>query len=135
MFREILFKNVDCSVHVSMDYGAAMLANVEATMHTAGLIPCVAYTAGLARVVLLFFYNADAFESGFVRKHPDDPVKRPFMELLVSALSPVFAFSDVLQVPHDDRGDTASFCIADKGFDKAVEQVGTLTRPFLVQRT
>ncbi len=80
-----------------MDYGAAMLTNVETTMHTAGLIPCVAYTAGLARVVPLFFYNADAFESGFVRKHPDDPVKRPFMELLVSALSPVFAFSDVLQ--------------------------------------
>jgi hypothetical protein len=54
------------------------------------------------------------------------------VELLVPAVSPVFAISNVLKVPHDDRGDTASVCIADKRSGKTVEQVGTLTRAFLV---
>lgn len=132
MLREIPFKDVDCAVHVGIDYGTAVFTNVEATIHTIGLIPCVAYTTGLARVVLLYFHNADTFESCFVREHLDDPVERPFVEMLIPAVSPVFALSDVLEVPHDDRGDTASICIANKRFGKAMEQVGTLTRSFLV---
>ncbi len=47
-----------------MDYGTAMLTNVEATMHTASLIPFIIYTAVMVRVVLLFFYNADTYDSG-----------------------------------------------------------------------
>lgn len=91
-----------------------MLADIEATMHTASLVPRIAYTAGLARVMFIFFYNAGSFESGFVRQHLDDLVKWLFVELSVAALSPILGFSEVLQDPHDDRGDAASFCIADK---------------------
>lgn len=62
--RKRLFKNIDCAVYISMDYGTAMLTNVEATMHTASLIPFIIYTAVMVRVVLLFFYNADTYDSG-----------------------------------------------------------------------
>jgi len=57
------------------------------------------------------------------------------VELLIPAVSPVFAFSNVIKGAHDDRGDAASLCIADKRFGKAVEQVGTLVGTFLVQCT
>ena len=102
-------------------------------MDTIGSALCAAYRACLARVVLGFRNNADAFEPGLVRERLDDLIERPFMELLVPAVSPVFAVSDVRKVPHDDRGDAASVCIADKRSGETVEQVGTLTRAFLVQ--
>jgi len=102
-------------------------------MDTIGFAYCAAYRACLARVVLGFFCNTDAFEPGLVREHLDDLIERPCVELLVPAVSPVFAVSDVRKVPHDDRGDTASVRIADKRSGEAVEQVGTLTRAFLVQ--
>ena len=104
-------------------------------MDTIGSACCAAHAACLARVVLWFLNNANAFEPGLVREHLDDSIKWPFVEMLVPAVSPVFAVSDVLEVPHDDRGDTASVCIADKRSGYTVEQVGTLTRAFLVQGT
>ncbi len=54
------------------------------------------------------------------------------MKLLVPTVSLILAFSGVLKVPHDDRGDLG---IANKRFGKAVEQVRALTRPFLLQST
>lgn len=104
-------------------------------MDTIGFAYCAAYAACLARELLGPLHNADAFEPGLVREHLDNLIKRPFVELLVPAVSPVFAISDVRKVPHDDRGDTASVCIADKRFGETVKQVGTLTRAFLVQGT
>ena len=104
-------------------------------MDTIGSACYTAYRACLARVVLGFLNNADTFKPGLVREHPDDPIERPCVELLVPAVSPVFAVSDVRKVPHDDRGDTASVCIADKRSGYTVEQVGTLTGAFLVQST
>ena len=135
MLREIPFKDIDCAVHISVDYGTALVADIEATMDTIGFAYCAAYTACLARIVLGFFNNADAFEPGLVRDHLDDLIEWPFVELLVPAVSPVFAISDVRKVSHDDRGDTASVCIADKRFGKTVEQVNTLTSTLLVQGT
>ena len=104
-------------------------------MDTTSLSLRTAHTACLARIVLWFSNNADAFEPGLVREHLDDPVERPFVELLVPAVSPVFAISNVLKVPHDDRGDAASVCIADKRFSETVKHVGTLPGPFLVKGT
>ena len=92
-----------------------------------------AHTACLARVFLGFSNNANTPEPGLVREHFDDPVERPFVELLVPPVSPVLAVSNVLKVPHDDRGDAASVCIADKRFSETVKQVGTLSRSLLVQ--
>ncbi|MDD1677936.1 MAG: hypothetical protein LUO93_01970 [Methanomicrobiales archaeon] len=69
-------------------------------MNTIGFTLCAAYAACLARELLGFFYNTDAFEPGLVREHLDDPLERPFVELLVPAVSPVFAISDVRKVPH-----------------------------------
>ena len=135
MLREIPFQDVDCAVHIGVDHGTALLADIEATMDTIGSACCAAHAACLARVVLGFLDNADAFKPGLVREHPDDIIERPCVELLVPAVSPVFAVSDVRKVPHDDRGDTASVCIADKRSGYTVEQVGTLTRAFLVQST
>jgi hypothetical protein len=117
-----------------MDCSAAILAHIEATMHSTLFVYGVAYTTRLARVMLLFSHNTNAFNPGFVREYRDDTIKRPSVELLVPAITPVFTISDVLKVPHDDRGNTASNSIANKRFGKAVEHVGTLTRPFLVQR-
>jgi hypothetical protein len=131
--REISFKDVDCAVHIGVDYGTALAANIKATMDSIGFTLCAAHAACLACVVLGFFYNADAFKLGLVCKHLDYLIKRPFVKLLVPAVSLVFAVSDVRKVPHDDRGDTASVCIADKRSGKTVKQVGTLTRAFLVQ--
>ena len=105
-----------------------MVADIEATMNTIGFAYCAAYAACLACIFLGFLNNADAFKPGLVREHLDDLIERPFVELLVPAVSPVFAISDVRKVPHDDRGDTASVCIADKRSGETVEQVGTLTR-------
>ena len=135
MPREIPFKNIDCTVHIGIDHGTALLADIEATMDTIVFAYCAAYAARLARVVLGFLNDADAFEPGLVREHLDDLIERPFVELLVPAVSPVLAVSDVRKVPHDDRGDTASVCIADKRSGETVEQVGTLTRTFLIQGT
>ena len=104
-------------------------------MDTIGSAYCAAYRACLARVVLGFLNNADAFKPGLVRAHLDDLIERPCVDLLVPAVSPVLPVSDVLKVPHDDRGDTASVCIADKRSGETVEQVGTLTRTFLIQGT
>jgi hypothetical protein len=112
-----------------------LLADIEATMDTIGSALCAAYAACLARIVLGFLKNADSFEPGLVGEHLDDLVERPSVELLVPAVSPVLPVSNVLKVPHDDRGDTASVCIADKRFGETVEQVNTLTRAFLVQST
>jgi len=67
----------------------------------------------LARIVLLFFHNVDAFESGLVHEYLDDSVEWPLVELLIPAVSPFFALSGVLAVPPDHRGDTASICMAD----------------------
>ena len=102
-------------------------------MDTIGSACCAAHAACVARVILGFLNNADAFEPGLVRERLDDLVERPFVELLVPAASPVLAVSDVRKVPHDDRGDAASVCIADKRSGETVEQVGTLTRAFPVQ--
>ena len=104
-------------------------------MNTVGFAYCAAYAACLARIFLGFFHNADAFKPGLVREHLDDLIERPCVDLLVPAVSPVLPVSDVLKVPHDDRGDTASVCIADKRSGETVEQVGTLTRTFLIQGT
>lgn len=71
--------------------------------------------------MLVFSHNTNACHPGFVRKHFDDTVKWPFVELLVPAITPVFAVSNVLKGPHDDRGDTASNRIANKRFGKAME--------------
>src|SRR5512139_3328909 len=101
-------------------------------MNTIGFALCAAHAASLARELLGFFYNADAFEPGLVREHLDNFIEWPFVELLVPAVSPVFAVSDVRKVPHDDRGDTASICIADKRSGETAKQVGTLTGPLLV---
>jgi hypothetical protein len=102
-------------------------------MDTTILTFYAAHTACLARVFLGFGNNADTPELGLVREHFDYPVERPFVELLVPAVSPVLAVSNVLEVPHDDRGDAASFCIADKRFGQTVKQMGTLPGPFLIK--
>ena len=65
-----------------------MVAGIEATMDTIGSARCAAQAACLARVVLGFLDNADAFEPGLVREHLDDPVERSCVELLVPAVSP-----------------------------------------------
>jgi len=57
-------------------------------MDTIGSARCAAQAACLARVVLGFLDNADAFEPGLVREHPDDLIERPCVELLVPAVSP-----------------------------------------------
>ena len=102
-------------------------------MDTIRFASLIANAASLTRVVLGRLDNADADHSGLVRKHPDDSLVRPFMEMLITAVSPVFTVSDVLKVPHDDRGDTASICIADNRFGETVEQVGALTGTLLVE--
>jgi hypothetical protein len=114
--REIPFKNVDCAVYVGVDHGPALIANIEAPMYTIGLLLYSAHTAGLARLVLGFFVNTDSFDSGLIREHLDDFLEWPFVELLVTVVSPVFTGPDVLKVTHDDRGYPASVCIADKSF-------------------
>ena len=96
-------------------------------MDTIRFTNCATLAACLARVAFLYLQNADACDSSLIREHLDDFIERPFVQFLVPAISPVFTVSDVLKVPHDDRGDTASVCIADKRFGKTVEQVGTLT--------
>lgn len=135
MLREIPGEDVDCAVHISVHYGAAILADVETAMFTTGLVNSIAFAACLARVALVNVYNADAFKAGFVREHPGDTVEGPLVKVLVPAGSPVLAFSDVLKATHDDRGNAASICIADKRFGETVEQVGTLVSPFMVQST
>src|SRR5512143_1527604 len=102
-------------------------------MNSVGFTLCATRVACLARIVLGFLHNADTPEPGLVRKHFDYPVERPFVELLVPAISPVLAVSNVLEVPHDDRGDAANFCIADKRFGETVKQMGTLPGPFLIK--
>ena len=124
MLREIPFQDVDCAVHIGVDHGTASVADIEATMNATGSAYCATHAACLARVVLGFLDNADASKPGLVREHPDDLIEWPFVELLVPAVSPVFAVSDVRKVPHDDRGDTASVCIADKRSGYTVEQEG-----------
>src|SRR5208337_4813341 len=107
----IPFKDVDCAVYVGVHYGAAVLIDIETSMHTAGLVSCATPAASLARVRLFFCDYLDASESCFVREKIDDCIERPLVEVLISAVSPVFVISDPLEVPHDDRGDTASLCI------------------------
>ena len=133
MLREIPCENVDCAVNVGVDYSTASVAYIEAAMNTVSLMLLCANAACLARVVLGRLDNADADHSGLVCKHLDDSLERPFMEMLITAVSPVFTVSDVLKVPHDDRGDTASVCIADNRFGETVEQVCALTGPLLVE--
>ena len=135
MLREIPCENVDCAVNVGVDYSTASVAYIEAAMNTVSLMLLCANAACLARIVLWRLDNADADHSGLVRKHLDDSLVRPFMEMLITAVSPVFTVSDVLKVPHDDRGDTASVCIADKRFGETVEQVGALAGTLLIKGT
>lgn len=133
MLREIPGEDVDCAVHISVHYGAAILADIETAMFTTGLVNSIAFAACLARVALVDVYNADAFKAGFVREHPGDTVEGPLVKVLVPAGSPVLAFSDVLKGTHDDRGNAASVCIADKRFGETVKQMGTLPGPFLIK--
>jgi hypothetical protein len=135
LLREIPREDVDCAVHISVHYGTAILADIETAMFTTGPVNSIAFAACLARVALVGVYNADAFKAGFVREHPGDTVEGPLVKVLVPARSLVLAFSDVLKATHDDRGNAASVCIADKRFGKTVEQVGTLVSPFMVQST
>ena len=132
MLREIPCEDVDRAVHISVHSGAAILADIETAMLTAGLVNSIAFAACLARVALVDVYNTDAFKAGLVREHPGNTVEGPLVKVLVPTGSPVLAFSDVLKGTHDDRGNAASICIADKRFGKTVEQVGTLVSPFLV---
>ena len=99
LLREIPFKDVDFTVHVSVDHGTALVADIEATMETIGSTYCAAHAACLACVVLGFLDNADASKPGLVREHPDDLIEWPFVELLIPAISPVFAITDVRKVP------------------------------------
>jgi hypothetical protein len=133
LLREIPCEDVYRAVYISVHSGAAILADIETAMLTTGLVNSIAFAACLARVALVDVYNADAFKAGFVREHPGDTVEGPFVNVLVPAGPPALAFSDVLKGTHDDRGNAASICIADKRFDKTVEQVGTLVSPFMVQ--
>jgi hypothetical protein len=67
-------------------------------MDTIGSAYCAAYRACLACVILGFFYDADTFEPGLVREHPEDRIERSCVELLVPAVSPVLAVPDVREV-------------------------------------
>jgi hypothetical protein len=53
LLREIPFEDVDCAVYVGMYFGATVFADIETSMHTAGLVYGVALTTGLARVTLV----------------------------------------------------------------------------------
>jgi len=66
LLREIPFKDIDRAVHVSVDHGAALVANIESAVNTIGSALRAAYRACLARELLGFFYNADTFEPGLV---------------------------------------------------------------------
>ena len=102
--REILFKNIDCSVYIGMDYGMALFANIETTTDSACIMLVMTDTASLARVFLAYCNNADAFKPCLIGEHLKNAVKRPFMKMLVTTASLVFVASDVLKVTHDDRG-------------------------------
>jgi len=100
-----------------------------------GFAYCAAYTACLARIVLGFFNNADAFEPGLVRDHLDDLIEWPFVELLVPAVSPVFAISDVRKVSTMIVETPRASASLTRDLVKTVEQVNTLTSTLLVQGT
>jgi len=51
LLREIPFEDVDCAVYVGIHFGATVFADMETSMHTAGLVYGV--TTGLARVALV----------------------------------------------------------------------------------
>jgi len=111
----------------------ALFANIETTTDSACIMLVMTDTASLARVLLAYCNNADAFKPCLIGEHLKYAVKRPFMKMLVTTASPVFVASDVLQVTHDDRGNTTSIGVANKRFNKTVEQVVTLTRPLFIQ--
>ncbi len=91
-------------------------------MHTIRFSLCVKNITGLARVALIYFHNADTFQPGFVPEHVNDPVKWPFMELLIPSVSPAFETPDAMKVPHGDRGDVASLCIVDYSYGISCER-------------
>jgi hypothetical protein len=63
-------------------------------MDTNGFTLCAAYAACLARELLGVLYNADTIASGLEYGHLDDFIKRPLVELLVSA----WAFTKTLSM-------------------------------------
>ena len=133
MIREIPCEDVDRAVNIGIHDGAAVLADIEPSMHTTGLIYRAALAACLACVAFIQVLNGNAFEPCFVREQLEDTVERPFVELPVPVVAPVLARSYVLEGAHDDRGHAASFSIADKRFGEAVQQMRTLTGTLLVQ--
>ncbi len=99
LHREIPFKDSDRAVHINVDRGVALATNIESAMNMIGFAHCAAYRAGLARELLGFFYNAEAFEPGLEGEHLGDLNKRPFVELLVSAVPQSLPFLISIRSP------------------------------------
>jgi len=96
-----------CPIHVSVERVVVFFTHVQATLNTLSLVFPTAYTARLARVALVHFYDLDSLDFRLVFEDVREPVERPAVQFEIAVTPPVlrftvFIFTDTSEFPDVD---------------------------------